>query len=202
MIKLANAIIAEKNKLCSAGAWLVLLKFGFGGKTVRLVRNNEDITWDGEDWQAFPFRLDDITETDKGEIPSVNVKVSNVTRVMQPYVEEAEGGVDTRVDLYVVHSEHLDDAEPVVHEIFSVVKTTCDAEWATFQLGGDYPTQRRFPLDRYLKDFCPFVFKGPECGYTGDLTLCSHTLKDCRAHGNSTRFGGFPAIPVGGMYVE
>ena len=53
-----------------------------------------------------------------------------------------------------------------------------------------------------MKDFCPFKFKGVQCGYKGDETECNKTLSRCRALGNSVRFGGEPTIPQGGLYAS
>src|SRR5690554_914294 len=79
----------EKNKISSTGAWLILLEIQFQGTTIRVVNNNEDIEWpegSGTTWVAFPFELGDIGENSKGELPSLQVKVSNVTRVIQQYL--------------------------------------------------------------------------------------------------------------------
>ena len=82
-----------------------------------------------------------------------------------------------------------------------VKKTTTDAYWATFTLGPDYTMTQRVPPDKYMKNFCPFQFKGLECGYSGGATECDKTLKRCRQIGNSKRFGGEPGIPGVPTYI-
>ena len=52
-----------------------------------------------------------------------------------------------------------------------------------------------------MKNNCPFAYKGIRCGYNGSKSSCKHTLADCRSHGNSTRFGGFPGIDQKGVYA-
>ena len=42
-----------------------------------------------------------------------------------------------------------------------------------------------------------FAFKGDQCGYKGTDGKCKKTLADCRAKGNSERFGGFLGIAGG-----
>ena len=44
------------------------------------------------------------------------------------------------------------------------------------------------------------IYKGLRCGYNGSKKTCDHTLTDCRAHGNSKRFGGFVGIDQLGVY--
>lgn len=195
----------EKNKISSTGAWLILLEIQFQGATIRVVNNNEDIEWpagSGTRWVAFPFELGEVSENSKGELPSLQLKVSNVTRIIQQYLEQYAGGTDATVILRVVMSEHLDLTTPELTEVFSVKSTSTDAMWAYFNLGPDYALTQRFPPDRYMRNFCPFKFKGIKCGYSGPLTTCNKTLKDCRERNNSKRFGGFPGIPgAGGLYV-
>ncbi len=201
-LNLSALAILEKNKLASDGAWLVLLEIRISASLIiRVVRNTEDIVWNGYTWVAFPFELGDVNEDSKGELPSVTLKVSNITRAVQGYIEQADGGIDMPVVLRVVHSRHLYATEPELEEIFSVQKVTSDNQWVTFTLGGDIPTLLRYPTRRILKNFCPYPYKGSECGYAGVMPACDHTLRSCREHGNSVRFGGEPSIPQGGLYV-
>ena len=201
MLTLSAAAIVEKNKVASTGAWLILLEFDFDGRVVRLVNNTESVEWDGETWIAFPFKLDVVSENNEGEIPTVTISVSNQSQALQSYIEQSQGGVNTTVVLRVVHSAHLDQPVSEIEERFTVLSSRCTEDWATFVLGGPYPTRVRFPPRRYMTSFCSWEFKGVECGYSGPHETCTHTLADCRARNNSKRFGGFPGIAVGGIYV-
>lgn len=195
----------EKNKISSTGAWLVLIEVQFQGTTIRIVNNNEDIEWpagSGTVWTAFPFELGEVGENSKGELPSLQLKVSNITRTIQQYLEEYAGGTDATVILRVVMSEHLDLTTPELTETFSVKSTSTAVRWAYFNLGPDCAMTQRFPSERYMQNFCPYKFKGIKCGYNGLEIACNKTLADCRARNNSTRFGGCPGIPgAGGLYV-
>lgn len=200
---LSAAAIIEKNKLSSDGVWLILLELNIAGLTepIRVVRNNEDITWNGYTWVAFPFQLGEMAEDSQGQLPSLSLKISNVTGAIQQYIELSNGGVDSTAIIRVVHSKHLDLTTAEIEETFSVQSVTADANWINVNLGPDFTTQLRVPADRYLKDFCPFKFKGPECGYAGTDTACNKSLDACRAKGNSVRFGGEPAL-AGGAYAS
>lgn len=54
----------------------------------------------------------------------------------------------------------------------------------------------RLPNRRIYTNHCSFVYRGPECGYTGSQATCGKTLADCQARfgglGQDLRFGGFP----------
>ena len=84
---LSSVTIEERNKVHSDGAWLILLKIIFSGVTLYFARNTEKIVWDQSVWQPFSFELDDIKEENKGEIPSVNIRVSNVNQQVGKYVD-------------------------------------------------------------------------------------------------------------------
>ena len=207
MLQLTSAGLFEKNQLVQTGAWLLLAEFRLKNSAydsnyssyIYLVRNTEDIIWNRKTWIAFPFDLDDIKES-KSEFPEINLKVSNVTRYLQPYIEEYKGLVGSDVVIRVVHSGHLNLNQSELEENFTITSTSANALFVTFKLGGNFPINTRFPSERYLKNFCPLIFKSVSCGYNGATTSCDKTLTACRAMGNSKRFGGYPTIPIGGLY--
>ena len=205
MLNLSVAGIIEKSQLSSEGVWLLLVEVAipYEEEPLRLVRNNEDILWNGHTWTAFNFKLGEFTEDNKGKPQSLPLQVSNITQTVQAYVEEQGGLTGTTVTLRVVHSRHLDNIAPELEEVFTVQSTACDNKWVTFYLGSDISTQLRFPFRRVLKNFCAWrdQYKGIECGYAGALPACDGTLKSCRERGNSVRYGGEPSIPEGGLYA-
>lgn len=207
MLSLSAAAILEKNKLASDGAWLILLEVQVpDGTVLRFARNTEDVSWNGETWVAFPFELSVMGEEAKGEIPKVSIQVSNVTRAVQPYLESSGGGVGSTAIIRVVHSGHLDMTTPELEELYSVTGVKVDAQWVTFTLGIEYPTTSRRPSRRNLKNFCPFRYGSVECGVSAAALAaypaCGKTLADCRERDNSTRYGGEPSIPQGGLYAS
>ena len=199
MLALSEASIIEKNKLSTDGVWLLALEAQIPGNTLYLVNNTEDVTLGGKRYVAFPFSLEDITEDGK-ELPNVRLTVLNATGTIQRYVEKNNGLGGMKVVLRVYHTSIPDVAE--VEEYFVVTGVTCDVEWVTFTLGTDFSFTRRFSPVRMMKDYCPFKFKGVECGYRGAAQQCNKTLKRCRELGNNIRFGGEATIPQGGLYAS
>ncbi len=208
MLNLSAAAILEKNKLSSDGVWLILLKITLEvGTVIRITRNTEDVIWNGYTWTAFPFELDEITE-ETGEPSILNARIGNVSRVMQTYMETYDGMVGCGVNLYVVHSDNLSNATAELDEEFEITRSSADNVWATFTLSAPSLLVFSFPSDRYTKNWCRFKFnyppgESPRCGYSGTtpFTTCNKTLAACRQRGNQARFGGFPGIPEGGIYV-
>lgn len=205
MLTLSQAAILEKNKLVSDGAYIILLEIIISSTlTLRICRNTEDVTFKGQQWIAFPFDFGgDITHDSGGSLPQFSVKVSNVTRVVEGYLEQADGGVGSTVNVYVVNvdaGKNVVDME--LHESFIVKSVNYDVEWVNFTLTGAANLTRRVPERRFLKNACPFPYKGPECKATSGYTTCDKTLGACRMRNNALRYGGEPAIPQGGIHVS
>jgi len=212
----ATAFI-EKNRLASPNAWLVLVRVVMPDDTVfRVCANNENVTWPvtaGDIYTAFPFDLDEIGDSSKGEVPSVALKVSNVTRFLVPYLEDQDGLVDSVVTIYVVNSLNVtlgadrvvgvNNNDPEIELEYDVINSSFDAQWVTFTLGATNPWNKRFPRNKVHKNICRYYdFKGDKCQYVGAQTSCDRSLYTCRnTMDNSEHFGGFPGVGTKGEYV-
>jgi len=205
MLTISALAKQEKNKLHTDSVFLILLDIIpniTGAETLRVCYNNEDITWNGNLYQAFPFELGEVSEDSTGSEPSVELKVDNTTRALQSYVEDYSGGNGFTVVLRIVNSKALDISTPELEERFTVNHCAVDQQFITFNLGSGYPLNDRRPLEKYLKNNCPFRYKGLRCGSTSGYATCGHTLTECRARGNSARFGGYPGIDQKGVYLN
>ena len=186
------AAILEKNKLANDAPFLVLLEVRYSGleEPVRLVRNNEDIVWQGNVYYKFPFDFDSFTEDGK-EMPSINLKMSNAGGLLESYIQKYNGFCDAEVSIMVIHAAHLDQKEAEYTLNLSCEATQYDEKWVTFSLSGNKEFNYRFPPNRYMQDFCRWKFKSVRCGYAEDGAPCSGTLSTCRI---PERFGGEPGV--------
>ena len=200
MLTIPSELIAEKNKLFASGAFLELLEIQMSelSETLRVVNNNEDVIWDGQTWQKFQFEPEDFSESQEGETSRVGIKVSNVLRVTQGYIEQTDDGLIGDTVIYrLIHSEHLDKAAAITINS-TIQKGECDELWAHFTLGAENFFLNRFPLHAYSKNICRYkVFKGTACGYSGSETTCNRTFARCVELGNQLRFGNCPGLPGG-----
>jgi len=155
----------------------------------------------GDLFMAFPFQLDTTMSSSKGEIPTVELKVSNVTQLIEAQLQTLNGGIGSEVKIIVVNSKFLTENYSELELYFDVLECHTNHEWVTFTLGAPSPMRKRFPLDRYFALHCRWKFKSIECGYVGAETTCNRTLEQCRARTNTTRFGGFPCMRSGGIKV-
>lgn len=199
MRTLSTAALTEKNKLTTDSAWVVLLEIGLT-PIVRLASNNEDLTWNSQTWQAFPFELSTVGETGKGEIPAIVVKVSNVTGEIQQMLESVDGAHGTDVTIRVINTSASTSTECELELAFILDYSTYDEQFVTFHLTGGNCLTRRVPRRRYLKNFCPFSYGGVECGVSSatmtTYPTCNKTYGDCNTRSNVSRFGGYPWMPA------
>jgi len=202
MIKtdLSIATVVEKNRIESDVAFLLLMKVevrdssGALIETLRLVRNNENVTVDGNLYTAFPFGIDIVSEA--GKEPSVQLSIEDVTGAIQQTMEPYDGGIGFEVVLMVVN---MDPGVSTVEasETFRVVDATVSDYTVTWTLGAESHLAIPFPPRRQIKDTCPWNYKDNDCKYDGELPSCDFSLEGangCAAHENEINFGGFPAL--------
>lgn len=166
----------------------------------------------GNTYSAFPVKIELPNETSKGEIPSITLQVSNVTRVLQGHLEVLNGGVGTTVKLIIINTAHLDENYAELTMNFEVLSATCNSLWVSLKCGASNPLRRRFPVDKFFANHCNHQFNSPavrasgsglgaECAYTGSDTVCNRNLDACIAKDNAGRFGGFPGLEPGGLQL-
>jgi lambda family phage minor tail protein L len=201
----------DKSKLASPDPWIVLLDMNWQGNHVRLARNTDSVQFDAGDglgvqtYQAFNFEVGVIEKQATGQLPSVQLRVSNVNRMVQGILEQYLGAVGATVSLYAVNMAHgAGEADLALQ--FTVLQSVADAKFVTFTLGAISPLRQLFPRFLYRADFCMWVinYKGPQCGYTGPIPSCDGTLNGsngCTVHNNSVRFGAFPGIGTNGGLI-
>jgi len=187
--------ILEKNKLANTQPFLLLLEIEAEGieETIRLARNNEDVIFNGQIYQMFPFDIDAVVEDGK-QIPSLSLKVSNATGIIQGYIQSYNGLADAKVKILLVHAAHLDNTTPEMEFDYVINETKYDESWITFAIGSSNDHSYRFPPQRYITNFCSYRYKDIRCGYNGALDVCDGTLETCRI---PKRFGGEPGLENG-----
>ncbi|WP_051183046.1 DUF1833 family protein [Desulfocurvibacter africanus] len=208
-IPLSSVVLEEKNRLATSEAFLLALEISVPGvdEPIRVVSNTENVTWRGVEWIAFPFEIDELSDTSKGEVPRIELKVSNVSRALERYIHDYDAYVKRfgfspiTVSIIVLNTADLGSGVPVVEHLFELKQPKTDAKWATFVLGASNPFDLRFPTAMLRKNACRFRFRDARCGYRGEADGCDKTLSRCRALKNSERFGGFPGVGTPGVYL-
>ncbi|NOX15956.1 MAG: hypothetical protein GXP61_08030 [Epsilonproteobacteria bacterium] len=207
MIPLSISNKELKNALFDSGEWLVLLTFTNKNASVmiRVINNPEDVVFGGETFKAFPFQIDTITESNKGELPKINITLSNVDRIVQAYVEQdPDLGSGWNVHVDIVHNTALANAIAEIQYDFITMGATANESSVVFSCSMQNPLRYQFPRIRMLPNSCQHRFRHGGCDYKGADTSCTKTIQACRQkfYGASTiPFLAFPGIPTNAMYV-
>lgn len=193
----------EKNKKENSPIFLYTI-FDYNGEGGNLcfAGYESDITYDGILYTRFPITHEHIGENTKGEIDTVKVTVSNVSRLIQAYLESFDFR-GRRVSIKEVWLDKLDDPDAFIEDIYYIDNYTADQLNAGFTLTSKFDClDLELPARKYSGNYCSWKFKSDECGYGGSETECSKTLARCRELSNQLRFGGFPSVPRKRMYIR
>jgi phage-related protein len=200
-MKSFSAYVEEQsNQIANNGAWIILLELTLGTTTFRLANNNLAIIYNTYSYEPYPFKIDPIQESLKGDLPQMTLMVANVGRYLEPYLHQYAGGVGVAITLTVVFVQNNVTYTVGISETFNISSTKSDANWVYFTLSINDPLTKRFPRDRYIASMCRHRFKSVMCRYVGAATTCDKTLARCEELGNSTQYGGSPGVAEG-VYV-
>jgi len=208
--KIPLNLAIEKNKTEGPSPWIILLEIVLKDlanpattTTYRLCNNQEDVDYDSNTYTAFPFSIEPNKTTAKGRINTIDLKISNVTRLMQQTLEAYDGGLDSTVKMTIVSNANLAENYAELEFDFTIVTVKANAHFVTVVLGAANPLRQLYPLYRYLSNHCRYVvhYKGAECQATSALATCDGTLDNCVTRANVQRFGGFPGVKAGGIQI-
>lgn len=203
---LSIASVIEKNRLSSDVPFLVCIDIQVIDpitsafvEMLHLVRNSENITFNGFEYQALMFDIN--LKSEAGSQSPVSLTVTDYTKALQGRMQAYGGGVGFKVTVMVVNAGALNQP-PEVIEDFEVVGASASDYVSTFDLGVESALSKTFPRRRQTRDFCQWRYKDPNtCGYTGALPKCDLSLQGtngCAAHTNTIRFGAYPGISSNG----
>lgn len=171
---------------------------------------SQDVVFDGVTYTKFPVTHDQITENTEGQIDSVKVQLSNVSRLIEYYLQNYDLR-GKKVSIKLVDADMLDDPDAYVEFSNYIDSYTSNVKDVVFTLMSKFDILNlMLPSILWMRDWCQWEFaspavralgRGAECGYTGSETECNRTWQRCQALGNSRRFLGARAIPGRRGYV-
>ena len=213
----------EKNALASAAPWLLgiyldsdnlaSLNDGEGGTVDyrHMVADTEKLTWDGVDFQIFPFSFSSISLTSSGKLPSINLNLFNTATVAE-IVEGNNGFLGCKTIVYFLNKNVLNTYTRENYPLkFEFKVTDCKiGNIISLQLGSDNFLAYNIPSKRFYRDFCDVEFGKDFCwmkDFNPSGKSCNKGFEDCRQHwineGKPTmgiRFPGFPMLNKGTIH--
>lgn len=178
---------------------------------------------------SYPIKHMGISSNREGEVPTVILRVGNANRAMQAYIEYGDALRGNKVTIRQVWREHLDDSGAYIEDVFWIDAASSDLETVEFRLTGQLDIlQVALPRRRYTRKRCQWLYKGRGCwlectdesiepsGASGECVdgwampagfeidspdTCDKSLADCERHNNKSRWGAFPGVPSGKLYL-
>lgn len=194
--------INEKNKAQNRPIFLYSIYDYDGiGSILNLASYDTDVVFDGVTYTKFPMRHDRIGENTNGAIDNVKVKISNVSRSIQYYLELYDWR-NKKVRITTVFADYLTDPDIKREDVFYISSYSANESVAEFTLTSKFNVLGvMIPKRIYSRNYCGLRFKSTECGYAGAGTECNKTKARCKELLNYERFGGFPSIPAKQFYA-
>lgn len=170
----------------------------------------QDVVYDGVTYTKFPITHDQISENADGEVDSNQVQLSNVSRLIEYYLQNYDLR-GKKISIKIVDADMLDDTEAYIEFSNYIDSYSSNVSDVVFNLMSKFNlVSLSLPSKLWLKDYCQWEFaspavralgRGDECGYTGEETECNRTWQRCQELGNSSRFLGARGIPGRRGYV-
>lgn len=192
-----------KNLIASENAWIMLFEISVSDLEVLRITNNEAaVTFNSKVYSPFPIAMETMEEGGQGDLPYINITVSNAERILTDYMEQRNGLLDRAVTMKLVNESNLSDDAASITINLVIRQATVTESAISFRLSHHPFFEIDMPHQRFYRARCRWAFKSTECGWssggTGESETCDKTLdgdNGCETHLNQDRFGGFPGIP-------
>ena len=183
--------------------------------------SNGDVTTATALFSGVPIERGEINTNTQGEITEVTLTIPNTNRVIESVIQNYDYLRGREVYFISTFAKHLPSggeakyigSEPdryaLLKEKLYVDSVTSNEQVVSFVCRSKFSIKNiTLPRRTYTRE-CNWAllgrFKEAECDPTSSIsplfTTCNGTLSDCRARGNSSRFGGFPSTPRRGFNI-
>lgn len=183
------------------------------------------VTWQGQVYQPWPVQASGFEMDGTGKMPRPKIRLANVTGAISTLMKRYGDCVGATVRRKRTRTMFLDavnfengnaNADPTADFpddlYFIEQKTDENPAYIEFELSGALDINgAKLPARTFIANTCMWVYRGPECGYTGaacfdkadnavtDTTkdLCGKRLSSCKCRFGTNAvlpYGGFPAV--------
>lgn len=170
-----------------------------------------DVTASEELYYKAKIEREDFGSNISGEIDSFTISVPNVDRQLESYIQNRSNLRGCEVYVLTTFAPFLPSGSTAYHigtspdyrshmkEKFYIDSVMTNEQVVQFTCKSKFDIKKIVVPGRTYGRECQWEFRSSECDPDGNIaaswTDCNFTLEDCRLRKNSSRFGGFPAIP-------
>jgi hypothetical protein len=157
-----------------------------------------DITWNGIRYLPYVISRGGIKRFEGGEFDRATITFSNVDTAIAQLLatNEIEG---RRIIIRKIDQTVANDSIVLFNGLMDRTGSIT-AETATIQARQLLGSIDHDAPARTFTAYCPWNFKGFECGYAGVATECNKSWSRCSELGNTARYGGFRFMPHSGAF--
>jgi phage-related protein len=165
------------------------------------------------EYTPFPCVQTDVEQNAEGDLPQIQLQISNESLFIKSVLEDYDGLVGQPVVIKLVHTLELSNPNSALRFDGEIQACRASVDRVTWVIGSRSLTQAVIPGQRYIRGHCRFRYGDERCGYDlNNTTLatahpsCPKTLDACELRGDAevaaglerqhpARFGGWPGIP-------
>jgi lambda family phage minor tail protein L len=191
----------EKSRQENEPIFLYTIEKYDGSTDLHFAGYDTDISYNSVFYSKFPITHEFVGENNQGQIENVKIRLANVSRLIQSYLEQYDLR-GKKVIIRMVWANQLSDPDAYIDDVFYIDNYAADQNNVEFTLTGKFDVLGvDLPSRRYTRNYCAWKFKSLECGYQGEETSCNKTQQRCKELRNYQRFGAFPSVPTGRIYI-
>ena len=129
---------AEKAKRENQPVYLYTLENYDGiGSNLYFAEYDIDVTYKGVTYLKFPITHEFVSENSQGQIDNVKVRVANVNRLLQSYLEQYDFR-GKKVVIRMVWANQLNDPDAYMDDIYYIDNYTATQDTVEFSLTGKF----------------------------------------------------------------
>lgn len=181
------------------------------------------VRWQGVEYIPLPVETEGFDVATKGTLPRPRIRLANINGLFSAEIKQNDDLIGCKVIRKRTFARYLDaanfpggvnaDADPnqsLPDDVWFIDRKTAENRYIVeWELASAFDVQGiQLPFRQVIQNSCPWVYRSPECGFTGGYYInkndqfttsasedyCSKRLQSCRARFgiNNLPFGGFP----------
>lgn len=181
------------------------------------------VRWQGIEYLPLPVEVEGFDVMTKGTLPRPKIRVANISGIFSAEARQHDDLIGCRVIRKRTFLRYIDasnfpsgmnaDADPNQHledDVWYVDRKTVENRYIIeWELASAFDVQGvMLPFRQVIQNSCPWTYRGPECGWTGDYydkndqvtydsssDFCAKRMSSCRARKRENGvipFGGYP----------
>jgi phage-related protein len=178
MVETNSAFKEESRKQSTQPIFLYTI-YDYNGTGVDLPFAAYDINviFDGIEYQKFPITHDEITENTKGEIDNTKVRLSNIARLIEYYLQNYDLR-GKKVSIKMVWANKLDDPDCYIEFSNYIDSYSSNVKDVVFSLMSKFDVLNvTIPGMIWLRDFCQWLFPNASSWVTDTLYAVGALVK-------------------------